>query len=177
MAGRSMGTLYRYFLIFAACGSLLLGIQIPNFVDQYEMRLDAHLSEVKNNLRGYQEIADRLYDGSITTLINKHEKSNDLAFKQEAQPIRNMLDRYKHFTQEQASLATGLAGKVVYLLAKGDRELINETSTNYSFNIPLNEAAVVSGFSFMVIVVFIVELLRLMATKLLRRNRRNFKHA
>ena len=79
-----MGTLYRYFLIIAACGSLLLGIQIPNFVNQYEMRLDAHLSEVKNNLQGYQDIADRLYDGSITTLISKHEQSDDQTFKQEA---------------------------------------------------------------------------------------------
>ena len=177
MAGHSMGTLYRYFLIITACGSLLLGIQIPNFVNQYEMRLDAHLSEVKNNLQGYQDIADRLYDGSITTLISKHEQSDDPTFKQEAQPIRNMLDRYEHFKQEQASLATGLAGKITYLLAKGDRELINETSANYSFNIPLNEAAVVSGFSFMVIVVFIVEFLRWIATKLFRQNRRNIKHA
>ncbi|MBW2674963.1 MAG: DUF2937 family protein, partial [Deltaproteobacteria bacterium] len=60
-----MRVLYRYFLILIACAALLFGIQIPNFVDQYEKRLDAHFIEVENNLRGYQEIADRYYDGSV----------------------------------------------------------------------------------------------------------------
>jgi len=46
-----MKVLYRYFLILIACTAILFGVQIPNFVDQYEKRLDAHFLEVQNNLR------------------------------------------------------------------------------------------------------------------------------
>ena len=167
-----MGTLYRYLLILIACGSMLLGIQIPNFVDQYEKRLDAHLSEVKNNLQGYQEIADRLYDGSIATLIAKHEQSDDETFKQEARPIGNIVQRYEHFSKEQTALATGLTGKIANIATQGDRELINETYNNYSFTIPLNGAAVASGFIFMGMVVLVIEALRLAITRLFRPGRR-----
>jgi hypothetical protein len=172
-----MSTFYRYLLILIACGALLLGIQIPSFVDQYEKRLDAHLSEVKNNLQGYQDIADRLYGGSLATLIAKHEQSDDETFKQEARPIANIFNRFQHFNKEQAALATGLAGKIAYLATKGDRELMDETFHDYSFTIPLNESAVVAGFTFMVIVVFIVEILRVTAARLFRPGRRNVKHA
>lgn len=172
-----MGTFYRYLLILTACGSILLGIQVPNFVDQYEKRLDAHLSEVKNNLRGYQEIADRFYGGSIAALIAKHEQSSDETFKQEARPIRNIFDRYEYFTREQAALALGLTGKIAYIVTKGDRELIDETYSSYSFTIPLNGSAVASGFIFMAIVVFIVEILRMAVIRLLGPSKRPGRHA
>ena len=166
-----MGTLYRYSMILIACAALLLGIQIPNFVDQYQKRLDAHLSEVKNNLRGYQDIADRLYGGSIAALIAKHQQSDDQAFKEEAQPIANIVQRYERFSQELAALATGLAGKIAHIVTQGDRELIAETYNNYSFAVPLNEDAVISGFIFMGMVVFVIEALRLTIVRLVHPRR------
>ena len=172
-----MGTLYRYSLILIACAALLAGIQIPNFIDQYEKRLDAHLSEVNNNLQGYQDIADRLYGGSIATLIAKHQQSNDETFKQEAGPIANIYHRHEHFSKELAALATGLTGKIAYIVTKGDRELIDETFSAYSFNIPLNASAVTAGFTFTVIVVFIVEMLRLLIARVFRPSRRKVAQA
>jgi len=167
-----MGTLYRYTLILIACAALLVGIQIPNFVDQYQKRLDAHLSEVKNNLQGYQDIADRLYNGSLAALITKHQQSTDPAFKEEAQPIANIVLRYDHFSKELAALATGLPGQITHIVTQGDRELITETYNNYSFAVPLNETAIVSGFIFMGVVVFIIETLRLAIARLLRPRRK-----
>ena len=49
-----MEILYRYLLIVIACIVMLMGIQIPNLVDQYEKRVDAHLREVTVNLKPYQ---------------------------------------------------------------------------------------------------------------------------
>lgn len=160
-----MNTIYHYLLILIGCASILLGIQVPNFVDQYEKRLDAHLSEVRNNLAGYQEIADKFFGGSMTALIAKHERSVDETFRQEAGPIRNIFERYQRFTKEKSSLATGLPGKIAYIIAAGDQQLVDETFAGYSFTIPLNESAIYSGFIFMVIVVFIIELLRIALLK------------
>ena len=36
---------YRYLIVVIACISLLIGLQVPNFADQYEKRVDAHLRE------------------------------------------------------------------------------------------------------------------------------------
>jgi len=167
-----MRVLYRYFLVLIACASILLGIQIPNFVDQYEKRLDAHFIEVGNSLRGYQEIADRYYDGSVAALIKKHEESKDRANRDEAGPIRNIYERYLRFKDEKRSLETGLVGKVAFIIAKGDRELINETYINYSFTIPLNRAAVLSGALSAAFVLLLVELLMMALSRLFRSPRR-----
>jgi hypothetical protein len=167
-----MRVLYRYFLILIACASILLGIQIPNFIDQYEKRLDAHYKEVENNLRGYQEVADRHYRGSVAELIKKHEQSEEKASRDEAGPIRNIYERYLRFKHEKRSLETSLAGKIAFIMAKGDRELINETYVNYSFTIPLNRSAVLAGAVSAAFVLVVVELLMMTFSWLFRSPRR-----
>lgn len=167
-----MRVLYRYLLILIACVAVLLGIQIPNFVDQYEKRLDAHFIEVEKNLRGYQEIADRYCDGSIPALIKRHEESKDGATKEEAEPIRRMYERYLRFKDEKRFLETGLAGKVAFIVMRGDRELINETYVSYSFMVPLNREAVLSGTLSAAFVLVVMELLVVAFSRLFRSPRR-----
>jgi len=163
-----MNTIYRYFLIVIACASILLGIQIPSFVDQYEKRLDAHFIEAGNNLRGYQDIADKFFGGSIDSLLDKHERSLDETFKEEARPIRNIFERYRRFAKAKLSLDTGLPGKIVFIVTQGDKELIDETVASYSYTVPLNGAAVACGFMVMAVMVLLMELLRIAVLKLLR---------
>lgn len=154
-----MSFLYRYLLIFIACLALLFGIQIPSFVDQYEKRLDAHLQEVLVNLKGYQEIADRDFGGSMESLIRRHKESSDMVFRDEAGPIEAMYLRYLHFKDQSDGLHADLPGKVQYLLRHGDHALLSETYASYSFNIPLDSTAIYSGFALVGIALLLTELL------------------
>jgi hypothetical protein len=167
-----MTTIYRYFLILMACAALLLGIQAPNFVDQYEKRLDAHLLEVETNLKAYQDIADQFFGGSIAALIDKHEHSADEVFRAEAKPIRIIFDRWQGFKNEQRSLDAGLTGKLIHIAYRGDRELVRETLAAYTFTVPLNGSAIACGFTLMIVVVLIIELFRLALRKLSGMSRR-----
>jgi hypothetical protein len=161
--------IYRYFLVVVACLTLLVGIQVPNFVDQYEKRLDAHFIEVANNLQGFQEIADRHFGGSLEALIAKHETSDDTVFHDEARPIRKIHARYLRFKAEKEALDTELPGKVAYLLTYGDRELLSETYNDYSFALLLNKASVLSGLVTVTIVLLVIELLRMIGLLVFRR--------
>ena len=167
-----MSAIYRYFLILIACISILLGIQIPGFVDQYEKRLDAHFLEVTNNLRGYQEIAEKYFNGSMPELIKKHEANEDKTFKEEALPIKNIYERFLRFKAQKESLNTSLAGKVFFIAVKGDRELIDETYTNFSFLIPLTREAVIAGFISAAVTILIFELLKIGISLFFRSTRR-----
>ncbi len=152
-----MSFLYRYLLIFIACVALLLGIQIPTFVDQFEKRLDAHFQEVQTNLKGYQEIADRDFNGSMEALIRRHKESTDMVFRDEAAPIETMYLRYLHFNDQRSAMQTSLPGQVLYLVEHGDRDLIRETYANYSFAIALDSTAIYSGFALAGILLLLVE--------------------
>ena len=83
-----MDFLYRYLLIVIACVALLAGIQLPNLVDQYQKRIDAHLREVTANLKPYQEIANKFTGGSLDQLIELHRRSNEKAFQDDL--LRNL---------------------------------------------------------------------------------------
>jgi hypothetical protein len=152
-----MSFLYRYLLILIACGALLLGIQVPNFVDQYQKRLDAHLQEVAANLKGYQEIADRDFGGSLDALIRKHKDSDDATFRDEAAPIESMFLRRVHFEAQRSALQSSLPQQALYLALHGDRDLLDETWGSYSFAVPLNGLALLSGFGLAAVLLIVVE--------------------
>ena len=94
---------YSRLLIFA--GGLLLGIQVPNFVDQYERRIDAHYLEVNANISGFQSTADLPFSGDMEALIAYYADSNDLVFESDAQSIRSIVDRYDRISNEREVLS------------------------------------------------------------------------
>jgi hypothetical protein len=154
-----MPFLYRYLLIFAACLALLMGIQIPSFVDQYEKRLDAHFQEVQADLKGYQDIANRDFGGSMEALIRRHKESTDMVFRDEAGPIETIYLRFLHFKDQREGLATQLPGKVLFIARYGDHDLLRETYASYSYTIPLDSTAIYAGFASAAIVVLLLEFL------------------
>jgi len=154
-----MSIVHRYLmvLVFGAC--LIIGIQVPNFVDQYEKRIDAHYIEVVQNFRGFQEIANRLYEGDIEALIKKHKSSQDVTFQAEGKPIEQMYKRMLRFEREKAALDTTYLKKAIHVLVKGDPEVIKETYTNYSAGIVLDKLAIFSGIVVSVATCFLFELM------------------
>lgn len=154
-----MGLLSRFFLLLTASGALLLGIQVPGFVDQYEKRVDAHFLEVSTNLKSFQDIANRFHGGSIEALIEKHEQSTDQTFHAEGDAIRKMHDRFLRFQNEKIQLQASLPNQILWIATGADRELLLETRNNYSFGILLDRTALIVGLSSMIAVVVVLELL------------------
>lgn len=146
----------------------MLGVQLPNFVDQYVKRVDAHLKEVQANFADYQRIADRLHHGSVERLILQHENSPDPTFRSEAEPIRKIHARKLRFEAEKTALAGSFWSRAAHVVFKGDHEILDETYANYSFNLPLNANAVVCGLGLGAIAGFSLEMLLLMIRKLAR---------
>jgi len=76
-----------YLRIILFCSGLLIGIQIPAVVDQYAKRIDAHLTEVLDIFAGFQQTADRYFEGNIQDLISHYKSSDDAVFKNDATNI------------------------------------------------------------------------------------------
>jgi competence protein ComGC len=154
-----MDILYRYLLIVIACIVMLMGIQIPNLVDQYEKRVDAHLREVTINLKPYQEIANKYTGGSLDQLIELHRKSDVQAFQNEGIAIADMVKRKLRFEADLAALQAGLPVKVFRIVFRGDRELMDETLQQYTYAVPLTQDALLAGAAAAAIVLVLTELL------------------
>ena len=155
--------LYRYLMILVACIALLLGLQIPNFVDQYEKRVDAHLREVTVNLQPFQEIANKYFGGDLNKLIALHHNSGEKPFQEEGAAIEKMVQRKLRFEADLAALQTSLPLKAWHVLIHGDREMIDEALGQYSYNVPLNQDALIFGAGAALVILLLVESLLALA--------------
>lgn len=160
--------LHRYLLIFVACIALLIGIQAPSLVDQYQKRVDAHLREVTVNLQPFQEIADKYLGGSLARLIELHRQSNEKAFQEEGLAIEKMILRKARFEAELAALNVSLPYRIAHVLLRNDREMLDETLAQYSYTVPLNEDALIVGGVFAAAILLVMELLLAGASSALR---------
>lgn len=162
--------LYRYLIVIVACLALLVGLQVPNFVDQYEKRVDAHLREVSSNLQPFQDIADKYFAGDLNKLIKLHRNSGEKPFQEEGAAIDKMVQRKLRFEADLAALQTSLPLKAFRVLFHGDREMIDEVLGQYSYAVPLNQDALLLGAIFAFSILLLLELLLALARRLSRKS-------
>lgn len=81
-------------LILFVCG-VLLGVQVPAFVDQYGQQLQAHTTEAKLSLSVFQRDADRFFDGDIHQLINHYRHNPDTVINAGGDNIETLYQRYQ----------------------------------------------------------------------------------
>ncbi|MBU0688662.1 MAG: DUF2937 family protein [Gammaproteobacteria bacterium] len=167
--------LYRYLLIIVACVALLLGLQVPNFVDQYQKRVDAHLREVSVNLQPFQAIADKYFAGDMNKLIALHRGSTEKPFQEEGSALEQMVQRKLRFEADMAALDASLPVKAFRVMFQGDREMIDETLGQFSYNVPMNQDALLfgAGFAFALLLSLegLLALARLITRKTLSANK------
>jgi hypothetical protein len=172
----TMSILYRYLIVIVACVSLLVGLQIPNFVDQYQKRVDAHLREVTVNLQPFQEIANKYFGGDFAKLIELNVKSDAKPLQEEGLAIELMVKRKLRFEADMAALQTSLPMKALHILLHGDREILNEALAQYSYAVPLDLDALLFGAGVAIAILICTELLfallRLAGARILVRLRR-----
>jgi hypothetical protein len=155
--------LYRYLIVIVGCIALLLGLQVPNFIDQYQKRIDAHLREVTVNLQPFQEIANKYFGGDLNKLIELHRASEVKPFQEEGEAIRKMVERKLRFEADLVALQASLPLKAWRVLLHGDREMVDETLAQYSYNVPLDQDALSFGAVAALVILLLVELLLALA--------------
>src|SRR5690554_1328967 len=149
--------LHRYFVLILALAAVLVGVQVPNFVTQYQQRLDAQYTEAMVYYREYQRIADKYLDGDIAALIKMHEESDNPVFKDEADPIRELVRRVELYQYERQQLQQGYLAQIWFVLWQANPEMRDDTWRMYSFNVPLSQQAVFTGVISALIVVFLFD--------------------
>jgi hypothetical protein len=140
-----MGKLQHYLSLILFAAALMLGVQAPNFIDQYVKRVDAHYREAKVGFQYIQQTADIYHQGSVERLIAKHRDSADVTFRSEAAGIENNYNRLQLLASEVDALKGNVFDQLVHIVFAGDRGLLSETQQHYTANVPLNVTAGIFG--------------------------------
>ncbi|MCH2577528.1 MAG: DUF2937 family protein [Pseudomonadales bacterium] len=168
---------YSRLLLFAI--GLLLGIQVPSFVHQYQQRIDAHFREVSINIAGFQDTAERLFNGDLEALVAYYQNSNDEVFQSDAVSIRLIVDRYSRIRAEQEALQGNMAAVAWYIIHAADAEFFEEAVSQYSSTVPLNSEAIQWGLALAILSTLAIDVLVYISIRCFRvlRYRRKMIHA
>ncbi len=147
---------YIRLIIFAA--GLLIGIQVPNFTDQYHKRVDAHLTEAKFNISGFKKTANKYFKGNVADLIKYYEASSDPVFQADAKSVKSIYFRVKMLLKELVALNQTWYSKAYHVFCHSNEAIFNETLAQYSYTVPLNQIAIAWGIGFGFFMSLLIEL-------------------
>ncbi len=133
-------------LLFA--GLLLLGMQIPGFVMQYQQTLAAHYREAQQQLQQYQAVADRYYAGSLTQLLTVHRRNSVAAIRAEAEILERLLKRNAYLKWQLSAISNKhLYQQLLHLVKRPDWIIAEEVLHSYYPSVPLNAEALAAGLT------------------------------
>ncbi|WP_026375900.1 DUF2937 family protein [Aestuariibacter salexigens] len=138
--------MFRHYLRLMIFGAGLLGgIQVPGFIDQYVKRVDAQWRESQQNLSGFQDTADRYFDGSLLRLIAHYRSSKDRVFVSDADNIENIMLRNQRLKTHLTQLDAPLVTQIWVIASNADVDILQRTREVYSYVVLLTPEAVAVG--------------------------------
>ncbi len=166
---------YLRLTVFAV--GLLVGVQVPGFIDQYQKRVDAHLQEASKNISGFQSTANRFFGGSMETLISHYEASRDPVFEKDAASVRLIYQRFQMLKAEARIFSNPWYRVSLHVASKYRTPIFQETLSSFSHTVPLTGAAILWGVCFAFILTISAESLLIVLGRLGGRMKGNVRKA
>lgn len=148
-------------LMLFTCG-LLLGVQVPGLINDYSQRVQAHLLESREGLKGFQQTAQRFFNGDLDALVRHYRASDDPVFNSDANSIESLQIRNRLFESEWQALQGGWLSRTLHVLTRPDPAIREETLKGYSYQILLTPEAASWGLGCALLFALVVESLLLL---------------
>lgn len=152
-------------LVLFAFG-LLLGVQVPGFVDDYAKRVEAHLLESEQSLKGFRETAQRFFNGDLDALVTHYRVSNDPVMRSDAQSVAHLVDRSALLAEESRAMQGPWYAQAWHLATAADSELVKETLQAYRYQVLFTPEAIIWGLVSALLLAWLVEAIVLLASGL-----------
>lgn len=136
---------------------LLVGVQVPGFIEDYAQRVDAHRLEAEQGLRGFRETAQRFFQGDLNALVAHYRASNDEVMRSDADSVAHLVSRNDLMQREWQALQGPWYQRAWHVLATANPELRQETLAAYSYQILLKPQAIAWGLGCGLLLAWVVE--------------------
>ena len=124
----------------------ILGVQLPEFMQQYQQRLAGHLAEAQSQLNQFEIIAQQHFDGSIITMVTRYKDNSEAAIVSTGELIERLSLRVEYLSTHLAQITQSDYLHNVYLFIWHlDNEIARGTAEHFSMAIPLELNAIATG--------------------------------
>lgn len=142
-----MKKLYEYSRIAVLLLGLLIGVQVPGFVDDYQRLLEARAMESALSVSEFQDDADRFFDGDLDRLIAYYQSREDLVIISGGESIEAIVARNRYLADALAQFNQSLVSAYYQVFMAPVPEVREQIRETYQYAVTLNASAVVSGIS------------------------------
>ena len=140
-----MRKIIEYLRLIFFVGGVLVGVQIPNFVDQYGKTLESHFLESQKNLGEFQADANKYFDGNLDKLIEHYGSIQDPIVNDGGKSITAIYKRNITFADALARFTQSIYSPYIQALITPITEIKKEVWKNYTYSINLTTAAILWG--------------------------------
>ncbi|MBS7661302.1 DUF2937 family protein [Pseudomonas lalucatii] len=141
---------------------LLVGVQVPGFIDDYGKRVAAHRLESEQGLKGFRETARRFFKDDLQALVAHYRVSADPVMRSDAQSVAGLVERAHFLAREERAMQGGWYAQLWHLATAADDELLAETYRAYRYQVLLAPQAIAWGIASALLLAWTTEGLLLM---------------
>jgi len=138
---------------------LLIGVQVPGFINDYAKRVEAHLIEAQAGLSGFQNTANQFFKGDMQALVAHYRASEDPIFRSDADSLGNLLTRQVALDKQFQAMQGPWYIRFLQVVLAADPDIRKETWNGYSYQILLTPEAMIWGMSGALLLSFGIECL------------------
>ena len=151
---------------------LLIGVQVPGFIEAYERHVEARRLEAQQGLEGFQETAGRFFEGDLNALVEHYRASDDPVIQSDARSVSALVGRVRLLEREWRIMQGPWYAQAWHVLVGADRDLRQQVWSSYRFQALLAPEAIAWGIGCALLLAWIVECLYLLMRRLLFPHRR-----
>ena len=140
-----MKKIIEYLKLALFMGGVLVGIQIPSFVDYYGKSLVAHLNESNTSLEGFQNDANKYFGADLEKLITHYQKDSDPVFSNGGNNIKTIYDRNQALSIGLERFNQNEFSPYIEVFLYPIPEIKSEVWKSYTYNIKLDTSAIAFG--------------------------------
>ena len=130
---------YLRLVLFAA--GLLIGVQVPGFINDYAKLVEAHPTEAQASLRGSQGTANQFVKWDMQALAAHYRASEDPIFRSDADSLSNLLTRQLALDKQFQAMQGPWYIRFLQVVLAADPDIRKETWNGYSYQILLTPEA------------------------------------
>lgn len=134
---------YLRILLFAV--GVLLGLQVPGFVEQYGSRLEARVMESNHNLQAFQADADKYFDGDIARLITHYKNNSDQIIQDGGNSIDTLYQRNQKLISAFEHFSRNSLTPFIHTFTQPLTDVRENTWRSYNFLVLLNTSSIIWG--------------------------------
>ena len=136
--------------------SFILGLQAPEFMQQYIQRLSGHLDEASHQLKQFQSIADMQFNGDLNLMIERYQDNTDTAIAQTGGVISAMNERVTGYEFQLSQLQNhDYISQLYHFVWQIDLVMAQATLNDFQLAIPMEIGALLTGAIFAITILLL----------------------